>query len=549
MKTSINSNLGCAMALTGMLTWVLQCAAGPSTQANALNAAVHDVREFGATGDGVTFDTPAIQRAIDSLSKEGGGRLVFPPPGRYLTGTIFLKDNVTLDVQAGATILGSQQQCDYSKDVGRFPYLTEAQNRVLIDASKVRNVGLTGRGTINGNGAPPTLLNPPPGEAAQRAMLVRFDDCTQIRVEQLTATESFGWAFHFARCKDVRIDGLSIPNRRQDGIDLESCEDVTVANCNIKAGDDAIVILSNRNIPCRNVTIDNCILLSKWAGIRLGPLSYGDINNITVANCIIRDGEGGGIKIAMLEGGEIRNGLFSNIVMDNVVCPILVMLVGNYEQTDNPQHPRMPLGKISHLSFSHITGTATGGLVKEPDAQSVIFLHGHPQRDLEAIALSDIDLVMAGGGTAQTAADRGMLDADASQIIESGTWPEHRPWGVSPAGALHARHIKGLSLDRVRFGMARPDLRSAVFIQQSSDINLSRISTDNQASKPAPRVTLVDCQDALIAGCLDHRGGNAFVALEGANTRGVSLQGNSLASFSNTVRRSSETPANAAVAK
>lgn len=370
---------------------------------------VYDVRGFGAIGDGTTLNTQALQQAIDAVSREGGGRLIFPAPGTYVTGTIFVKDNVTLEISAGATLLGSQQSSDYRKDAGYCPYITENSQHALIYARSVRNIGLTGRGTISGNGEPNVLLNVPPGEVADRPMLVRFEDCTGIRVDQLTLTECFSWCFHFARCKDIRADGLSIFNRRQDGIDLESCEDVAISSCNIKSGDDAIAILANRNIPCRNVTIVNCIMLSKWAGIRLGPLSYGNINNITVNNCVIRDCNGGGIKIAMLEGGEIRNGLFSNLAMENVACPIVVMLVGNYPQTDNPEHPRMPLGKISHLSFSHITGTAAGGLAKEPDAQSVIFLHGHPQRALEAISLSDIDLL--DGWRRDRAASGGSRDA------------------------------------------------------------------------------------------------------------------------------------------
>lgn len=513
----------------------------------APQSGVYDVRSFGAKGDGTTLNTTAIQQTIDTACKDGGGRVVLPPPGVYLTGTILLKDNVTLDIPAGATLLGSRQQSDYSKNVNRFPYITEDMDRVLIYAGKASNISLTGRGTISGNnrnGGMEPLLNPPPGEKPQRAMLACFDECTSVRVDQLTATESFGWAYHFVRCKDVHIDGLSIPNHRQDGIDVESCEDVTISNCNIKAGDDAIVILSNRGIPCRNVTITNCVLASKWGGIRLGPLSYGDIHNIAVSNCIIRDCQGGGIKIGMFEGGEIRDCTFSNITMDKVVAPIVVMLVGNYPQTDNPQHPRMPLGKISRLSFSHITGTAAGELVKEPDAQSIIFLHGHPLQNLDSISLSHIDLTMVGGGSTAHAADRSMVDADSNLITDPGVWPEHRPWGVSPASALHAGHVSGLTLDHLRFTMAKPDARSAVFLQNSNDVRLSSLSVRNPAAECPPRLTLADCQQVLACNCLDHRGGRTFATVEGAKTRGISLLNHSLRGFSNTVLCAPETPGN-----
>jgi hypothetical protein len=347
----------------------------------------------------------------------------------------------------------------------------------------------------------------------------------------------------------VRVDGLSIRNHRQDGIDVESCEDVTIANCNIKAGDDAIVILANRGIQCRNVTITNCVLVSKWGGIRLGPLSEGDINNITVSNCVIRDCQGGGIKIGMFEGGEIRDCTFSNITMDKVVAPIVVMLVGNYEQTDHPQHPRMPLGKISRLSFSHITGTAAGELVKEPDAQSVIFLHGHPRQALEEISLSHINLKMTGGGTSEQAADRSMVDADSSLITDVGVWPEHRAWGVSPAGALHARHVNGLTLDHVRFTMAQADARGALFLRDSRDVNISALGVHNPAPELPPRVTFADCQEVLASGCLDHRGGKAYAVVEGGRTRGIHLINNSLRGFPNIIQRAPEIPEREVVAE
>ena len=494
---------------------------------------VYDVRAFGAKGDGSTLNTAAIQQAIDRANQDGGGRVVLPAPGIYLTGTIFLKDNVTLDIPSGATLLGSRQQADYSKNINRFPYITEDMDRVLIYAQKASNVGLTGRGTISGNnrnGGMNPLLHPPAGEKPQRAMLVCFDECNRVRVDQLTATESFGWGYHFVRCKDVRVDGLCIPNHRQDGIDVESCEDVTISNCNIKAGDDAIVILANRGIPCRNVTITNCVLVSKWGGIRVGPLSHGDMNNITVSNCVIRDCQGGGIKIGMFEGGEIRDCTFSNITMDKVVAPIVVMLVGNYEQTDNPQHPRMPLGKISR-SFLLPHHRHRGGRYssRNPTPRVSIFLHGHPKQNLESISLSHIDLKMVGGGTTAHAADRSMVDADSNLITDTGVWPEHRPWGISPASSLHARHVSGLTLDQVRFSMAKPDARCAVFLHDSNDIHLSALSVRNPASPP--RLTLADCQEVLATGCLDHRGGKVFATVEGTRTSGIDIIANSIRGF------------------
>ena len=531
-----------------LLTMVgLARAADPAGQAAATLPGIYDVRRFGAVGDGVTLGTEAIQRAIDAVSRAGGGRLVFPSPGTYLTGSIVLKDNVILEIPVGATLLGSRQYGDYREDTGVCAY-PEGVDRCLIYAKGARNIGLTGRGTISGNGKPAALLQKDNqiDKHNQRPMLVRFEDCTGIHVDQLTLVEAFSWCFHFARCKDLRVQGLSIFNRRQDGIDLESCQDATVSDCNIKAGDDAIVLLANKNMATRNVTITNCILQSRWAGVRFGPLSYGDIDNVAISNCVVHDCGGGGIKIAMLEGGTIKNGTFSNITMDRVVCPILIMLI-DWQEIDSGSPHIMPVGKISHLIFSHIVGTAAGGPAESPDTGGTLFLQGHPRQDLEDIALSDIDLTLAGGGTRQQAARRNMTDAD--RMPHSGNWPENQGWGVPPAAALYARHVKGLSLDRVRFSMARPDLRSTVFLRQSSDINIAGLTTGNSAGHAAARLTLLDCRDALISGCQDHHGGESFLAVEGPQTRGISLLGNSLVGFEHEVQRQAESPESAVQSK
>jgi hypothetical protein len=532
------------------LPWCIACAylamlglamaAEPETQAGVAPAGTYDVCCFGAKGDGVTLCTEAIQRAIDTVSREGGGRLVVPSPGTFLTGTIVLKDNVILEISAGATLLGSQQYADYAEDVGSCAY-PEGIDRCLIYAKNARNIELTGRGTINGNGKPHHLL-PLADTIKQRPMLVRFEDCTGIRVNQLTMVEAFSWCCHFVRCQDIRIQDLSIFNRRQDGIDLESCEDVTISDCNIKAGDDAIVLLANNNIPTRNVTISNCILRSKWAGVRFGPLSFGDINNVVIGNCIIRDCNGGGIKIAMLGGGEIRDCMFSNITMETVVCPILIMLV-DWPQIGGTSSKPLPVGKISHLSFSHIVGTANSSDPRFPDAASTLFLHGHPRQDIKDITLSDIDLTLVGGGTAEQTVRRDMMDAD--KINHNDAWPEHQDWGVPPAAALYARHVNGLILDNVRFTLVQPDFRSLIFLYQSSDINLSGLTDRTPANNAAAQVTLFDCQDALITGCLNHRGGACFLALEGAQTRGISLIGNSITGFVREIQRGPEIPEDA----
>ena len=290
-------------------------------------------------------------------------------------------------------------------------------------------------------------------------MLVRFEDCEKVHVDQLTLTEAACWCFDFIRCRDLRAQRLSIFNRMQDGIDLESCEDVAISDCNFKCGDDGIVLLANRKVPTRNVTIANCIIQSRWAGIRFGPLSHGDIKNVAVSNCVLHDCNGGGIKIGMYEGGEIRNCTFANIVMERVTCPISIFL-GVWAEIGSPQNPPplMPVGKIGHLRFSHIVGNGVSLDAGRPDAGSVLFFQGWPGKELEDISLSDIQLTVAGEGTAAQAARRDMVDTDQIDYRQGGYWHENKStWGIPPAAcALCATRQRADAEQRaVRHGKAR----------------------------------------------------------------------------------------------
>ena len=502
----------------------------PEAVKNAWN-----VREFGAKGDGRTLDTKAIQAAIEACHKGGGGIVYFPAGGEFLTGTIYLKSHVTLHVATNAKILGSMNLADYPKDTGLNPYYPEAVDPCLIYAKDATGVGLTGDGTIIGR--PGDRFQPAPGargrDLQQRPMLIRLEDCRQVGITNLSLGNCGAWCVHLKHSQDIFLRNVRIDNDRQDGFNIEGCQNVTISDCHLACGDDAIALTtSRRDRPLRNLTVTNCLLKSRWAGIRLGPLSKGNFENITVSNCVIYDCKGGGIKIGMFEGAEIRDCLFTNIVMDQVTAPIS-MFIATWPDIGSTQanRPMMPPGRIRNLQFRGIRAiTMPVAPGPHPDHNAGMFFHGYPRIPIENVTLSDIHITLAGGGTRADARRRDIIDMDQIDYRKGGYWTDHKNlWGIPPAYGLYARHLKGLMLDRVHFELAGEDLRSPVVCLDSQDISISRFKAACHPSGDA-MVTARNCSGVTLSQLQPVPKAPVLLRLEGERSGEVTL-------FNNDARR------------
>ncbi|MBU7004630.1 MAG: glycoside hydrolase family 28 protein, partial [Theionarchaea archaeon] len=194
--------------------------------------------DLGAEGNGLSNDTTAVQSAIDGCYDAGGGTVYFPP-GRYLSGSIVLKSRVSLNLEGGAVLLASRDPSDY------------ADRRILISAEGAENVTICGRGTIDGQ-ADEDLGRRPGHEGEERpkfrTSLVRFDDCTDVSVRDVTMKSSDAWTLHFRGCCNVLVDGITILNNyfrtNTDGINPVSCRNVHISNCYLVCGDDCVCIKS-----------------------------------------------------------------------------------------------------------------------------------------------------------------------------------------------------------------------------------------------------------------------------------------------------------------
>lgn len=372
---------GSALFLCGILV----CAAEGKTNI------FYDVTDFGAVGDGTTLNTAAIQKAIDTAHAEGGGQVVVPR-GTFLAGSLFLKSHVTLYLAPNAVLLASSRPEDYA------PVDFCPQNRAFagdfvkgshfIIAVEQENVKICGEGTINGNGI--TFLKDPNSNRLlpkqkvpwRPGQMLFFCECENVAVEGVTLTNSPYWTSFYHGCENVRIEGVRIRNRRDaanaDGIDIDCCRNVVIANCDIDTCDDCITLRASteplkKKRPCENVAVTNCVLSSACQAIRVG-VGDGEIRNAVFSNLVIHNTNVGlnfhSSYSPKSPGTTIRNIRFQNIVMD--VGEAFHMTYG-HAAADR---------LISDVYFSDISGTA----------QRTSYLRGKPEQPLKNIHFTDIDI-------------------------------------------------------------------------------------------------------------------------------------------------------------
>jgi len=238
---------------------------------------VFNVKDYGAVGDGLAMDTEAVQKTIDACHTDGGG-IVRVPSGDFQIGTIWLRSNITLSLDHGASLLGSLDIADYKTEGLSNP--REGGPHCLIYAEKARNIVIEGLGVIDGRGTPEHFPRIRSGgrETSTRPRLIRMVNCSQLTFSGVTYKLPAFWGLHLIDCRNLHFNAVTIRFRNNgynnDGLDLDGCENVLIENCEIDAGDDAICLKSSLN-PCRNIVVRNCKVSSNTAPLKFGTSSRG----------------------------------------------------------------------------------------------------------------------------------------------------------------------------------------------------------------------------------------------------------------------------------
>jgi hypothetical protein len=496
---------------------------------------VFSVRDFGAAGDGKTLDTGAIQAAIDACTKSGGGT-VFLPPGDYLSGTITLKDNVTLHVGASARLLGSTSLADYPnirKDAGGM-FGLEYLDYCLINACGAHRIALTGEGIVDGQGAAfpygtenfnfedqASAINQ---QSFIRPTLLRFADCQAVTISRLTLQHAASWCCNMEQCNELRIHGVHLVNRanqNNDGFDLNQCEDVLISDCHLDCGDDAIALQEGG----LRIVVTNCVITTRWSAVRLGPAAKGIFRDIAVSNCVIYDTYGATVKIQEVEGGVMENISFDNLVMEHVTGPISLRL-GGYLGWRNERKESLPIGVLRNIRFSNIRATVADDAYPLPhevpafpgEKKSCLNITGVPGYFVENVSFRGVHVTFPGGGSREDA------QRDVPELRDR--YPEYHMFGTLPAYGMYLRHVKGLTFEDVTLDTAAPDLRPALVGDDVEDLELSAFRA---AGSGAPALLrLRDARGVYIHGCRALNEVPLFLQVEGKGSRGILMQANDL---------------------
>ncbi|MEM9338195.1 MAG: glycosyl hydrolase family 28 protein [Bacteroidota bacterium] len=442
-----------------------------------------DVTHFGAVGDSVTLNTEAIQSAIDACSKNGGGEVLIAG-GTYVTGTLLLKDHVTLRISENARLVSSINP-NHFKPIDPFIDATgQYRGQCLIGAIDAKNVGIVGKGTIDGRGEMfrvnqikktmqrlgEKLITPQLPDVdttkqhyvnkkirpSYRPFLIRLVRTKDIKIEGVSLRNPAAWTVHFYQCKKFNVSNVDIyshANQNNDGIDIDSSTDGEITNVHVNSGDDAICFKATSPKPTERIRVANCRLSSHWGAIKFGTESMGDFRDIIIKNCNVYDTKGGGIKILSVDGANIHNIVIDSIEMENVDMPLFVRL-GERRLTYRDAE-RLPVGTINDVQISNIKAVTRSLDESRMNPPTGVFITGTPNHAIGQLVLQNIDITLPGGGTTTHA---------AADVPENETkYPEFTLFGNAlPAYGLYARHIDGLVTENVKFTLTGSDDRPQI---------------------------------------------------------------------------------------
>ena len=483
-----------------------------------------NIQAYGAVGDGRSLNTKAIQKAIDHCAANGGK--VYIPSGDYLTGSLQLRSNVTIEISEGAILLGSVNIEDYEEHIPKIrSYNDSFLKHSLFYAEDEQNITITGRGLIDGQGAAFIVkTKKKPDRYMNRPYVIRFVNCKNVLVENIRMQNSASWMQHYLACDQVKIRGISVYNHcnnNNDMIDIDGSSNVFISDCIGDTDDDALTIKSTSDRISKNITVTNCIFSSHCNAIKLGTESHGGFENIMISNCIVKPSKHptniygyktgiSGITLGLVDGGVLDGVMISNIRIDGPKVPIYLRL-GDRGRIYKQGMERPDVGTFKNVMISHIyaSGADTIGC-------SITGLPDHP---VENVTLDNITILFKGGSE---------NDVKASSVKEEREqYPESTMFGKLPAYGFFLRHIKGLNFYNVSIKFEQDDHRPVIVADDVENVNFANFNAD--VSYQAPEmIYLSHSSNVWIKGSGPAKKVKTFLYVEGDKTRNISLTANNL---------------------
>lgn len=460
-----------------------------------------EASQCGIKGDGISLNTQAIQHAIDSLSALPQGGVLRFGPGRYLTGLITLRSNITLQLDAEATILGSTNPYDYDRPAAVGARGDEDIHLGLFVAEDAENIRICGQGTIDGQGLDLALaidslhhtgerLDPAYNQRRMRPTtrpkLMFLDHCRAITISGVTLRNSAGWGLSMHKSDNIHVCDVTVFNRaywNNDGIDLNDCRHALITDCDINAADDGICLKSDDpDACCDDITIRNCQIVSSASAVKCGSASYGGFRNIRISDITVHDTFRSAIALETVDGGILDNITVDCITAHNTGNPLFICLGARHD--DRP-------GICRNITIRNLTATVPFGRPDEAydlRGPEVNYFHnpwpssiaGLPGRDIENIVLEDLDLTYPGRATKGMAYVGLYRVGEVNEAAEG--YPEFSMYGELPSWAFYLRHINGIRLSNITLKLADSDFRPAIVLDDVKDYQLSDITYPEHTS-------------------------------------------------------------------
>jgi hypothetical protein len=459
-----------------------------------IQAKDYNASMFGVKSNGTTMNTNSIQKGIDYISENGGGRLVFYV-GRYLTGTVYLKSNVTIQLEEGAILAGSLNPLDY-----------EMNNNwtALIFALNQQNIGIAGKGVIDGRGfevannlvdliqkgviSDPLRYDRP--RETIRPQNIYFRGCRNVVIRGILLKDPGSWNQQYDQCRNVVIDGITVDSKsywNNDGVDIVDCDSVSITNSYFDAADDGICLKSHSaDFICQNVYIHNNTVRTSANGIKFGTASYGGFRNIKIINNLVFDTYRSAITFAAVDGGIVENVVIDSLRSINT-GNVIFLRIGERRAGKK--------GKMSNISISNVyaevpetkpdAGYNYEGPVEDlPRNISPSSIVGMPDAEIENIRLKNIEIHYPGGGN-PLYAKVGLGELDKVPEMAA-SYPEFSMFKELPAWGFYIRHASGISFENVTLSCAKKEYRTAVVLDDVTGAKFKLLKVNEPDSKKEP---------------------------------------------------------------
>lgn len=481
----------------------------------------YDVRDYGATGDGKTVDTPAVNRAIEAANAAGGGTLVFPA-GTYVCFTIRLKSKVEIFLSRGCVIVaadsprvgettgyrggtydaaGPAQAWEAYQDYGHNHWPNSLfYGEGLEDVSIVGPGMIWGRGLSNGT---KDVRDGTGGFVAEQAGVgnksIALKNCRKVLLRDFSVLKGGHFALLATGVDDLTIDNLLVDTDR-DGFDIDCCKNVRVSNCTVNSPwDDAICPKSSYALgyarSTDNVTIANCfvagmyklgtVLDGTWkmygpgdgvwgnGRIKCGTESNGGFRNIAISNCVCEDSRG--ISLETSDGAYVEDIAISNITMRGTLdAPLFLRL----NARNRGPKETMRLGTLRRVLISNIVS-------HDSAAATASIFSGIPENAIEDVKVANC--YFGSTGVYPTEA----IGRVVPEMVDG--YPEVGKFGATPSNGFYIRHLRHLEMSHVEIAPEKPDVRPAFYLEDVERADFFAIT-----APPQPNFALRKVKDLRI---------------------------------------------------